>query len=415
MRVADALAQADRPDAARGQEANRLFLEILTAGRTPRSCCARMNEAGVLGRFVPRLRPHRRDDAVQHVPPLHGGRASAALHRRAGRDRARAATTNIALANELMQTIQPPHRALLYVALFLHDIAKGRIEDHSIAGARIARRFCPRLGLSPAETETVAWLVEQHLVMSTIAQSRDLSDRKTIENFAAVVQSLERLKLLLDPHHRGHPRGRARRVERLEGAAAAHALLRDRAGADRRLLGGRPRAARRHGAGRIPRRAEGLADGGARRLYRAALSGLLAQGRPAAQGRARAASCKSAQTAGKALATERRLRHRARRHRADRARARPSAAALDHRRRLRGGGRQHRRRADLHHHRRARARHHRGVARVRARRGRGAPRGAHRGHRSSRRLRGELRLPDVVGEARRTQGAGSRPSRSSPR
>jgi [protein-PII] uridylyltransferase len=82
------------------------------------------------------------------------------------------------------------------VALFLHDIAKGRIEDHSIAGARIARVFCPRLGLSAADTETVTWLVEQHLTMSTVAQSRDLSDRKTIENFAAVVQSLERMKLL---------------------------------------------------------------------------------------------------------------------------------------------------------------------------------------------------------------------------
>ena len=102
----------------------------------------------------------------------------------------------MALASELIRTIQPQHRMVLYVALFLHDIAKGRIEDHSIAGARIARRFCPRLGLSAAETELVAWLVEVHLVMSTVAQSRDLSDRKTIENFAAVVQSLERMKLL---------------------------------------------------------------------------------------------------------------------------------------------------------------------------------------------------------------------------
>jgi [protein-PII] uridylyltransferase len=102
----------------------------------------------------------------------------------------------VALASELMQTIQPRHRTLLLVALFLHDIAKGRVEDHSIAGARIARRFCPRLGLSAAETELVAWLVEVHLVMSTVGQSRDLSDRKTIENFAAVVQSLERMKLL---------------------------------------------------------------------------------------------------------------------------------------------------------------------------------------------------------------------------
>src|SRR5215469_5811515 len=100
------------------------------------------------------------------------------------------------LANELMRTIQAEHRALLYIALFLHDIAKGRIEDHSIAGARIAREFCPRLGCTPAETETVAWLVEKHLVMSSVAQSRDLSDRITIQNFAEVVQSVERLKLL---------------------------------------------------------------------------------------------------------------------------------------------------------------------------------------------------------------------------
>jgi [protein-PII] uridylyltransferase len=100
------------------------------------------------------------------------------------------------LANELFHKIQPKNRAVLYVTLFLHDIAKGRIEDHSIAGARVARRLLPRLGFSAADTETVAWLIENHLVMSSVAQSRDLSDRKTIENFANIVQSAERLKLL---------------------------------------------------------------------------------------------------------------------------------------------------------------------------------------------------------------------------
>jgi [protein-PII] uridylyltransferase len=105
-------------------------------------------------------------------------------------------STDSLLANELIHKITPAQRTLLYVALFLHDIAKGRIEDHSIAGARVARRFCPRLGFSAADTELVAWLVEQHLVMSSVAQSRDLSDRRTIENFAAVVQSVDRLKLL---------------------------------------------------------------------------------------------------------------------------------------------------------------------------------------------------------------------------
>jgi [protein-PII] uridylyltransferase len=106
----------------------------------------------------------------------------------------RAADTK--LATELMRTIQPRHRELLYVTLFLHDIAKGRVEDHSIAGARVARNLCPRLGFSPAETETVAWLIEVHLSMSSVAQSRDLSDRMTIEHFSGIVQSVERLKLL---------------------------------------------------------------------------------------------------------------------------------------------------------------------------------------------------------------------------
>jgi [protein-PII] uridylyltransferase len=76
---------------------------------------------------------------------------------------------------------------VLYVALFLHDIAKGRVEDHSIAGARIARKLGPRFGREAANTEILVWLIEQHLTMSSIAQSRDLSDRRTIENFVAVV------------------------------------------------------------------------------------------------------------------------------------------------------------------------------------------------------------------------------------
>jgi [protein-PII] uridylyltransferase len=85
---------------------------------------------------------------------------------------------------------------VIYITTLLHDIAKGRPEDHSIAGAKVARRLCPRLGFSAADTELVAWLIEEHLVMSTVAQSRDLSDRRTIENFAAVVQSVEQMKLL---------------------------------------------------------------------------------------------------------------------------------------------------------------------------------------------------------------------------
>ena len=79
------------------------------------------------------------------------------------------------------------NRRVLAVALFIHDIAKGRPEDHSEAGARIARKLGPRFGLDEAETDTVSWLVEHHLLMSTVAQSRDLSDPRTIETFSGTV------------------------------------------------------------------------------------------------------------------------------------------------------------------------------------------------------------------------------------
>ncbi len=177
------------------KEANRLFLEILTSKNDAETVLRRMNEAGVLGAFV---RAFGRIVAMMQFNMYHHYTVDEHLLRCIGAlsEIERGENREVALASELMRTIQPPHRTVLCVALFLHDIAKGRVEDHSIAGARVARRLGPRLGLSAAETELVSWLVEVHLVMSTVAQSRDLSDRKTIENFAAVVQSLERMKLL---------------------------------------------------------------------------------------------------------------------------------------------------------------------------------------------------------------------------
>ncbi len=177
------------------EEANRLFIEILTASDDAEIVLRRMNEVGVLGRFVPDF---GRVVSMMQFNMYHHYTVDEHLLRCIGVLAEIEAGTNpeYGLANELFRTIQPSHREILYVALFLHDVAKGRIEDHSIAGARIARRLGPRFGLSAAETDTVAWLIENHLVMSSVAQSRDLSDRKTIENFVAVVQSLERMKLL---------------------------------------------------------------------------------------------------------------------------------------------------------------------------------------------------------------------------
>ncbi|PZR86664.1 MAG: [protein-PII] uridylyltransferase, partial [Stutzerimonas stutzeri] len=183
------------PQLRQDREANRIFLEILTARRSPEPVLRRMNESGLLGRFIPDF---GRVVAMMQFNMYHHYTVDEHLLRSIGilaEIDAGKLEAEHPLANSIFATIT--NRRALYVALFLHDIAKGRPEDHSVAGARIARKLCPRLGLTDAQTETVVWLIENHLVMSTVAQSRDLGDPKTIESFAGIVQTLERLKLLL--------------------------------------------------------------------------------------------------------------------------------------------------------------------------------------------------------------------------
>jgi [protein-PII] uridylyltransferase len=176
------------------EEANKLFMEILTSKNDPETVLRRMNEFGVLGHFIPAF---GKVVAMMQFNMYHHYTVDEHLLRCIGvLAEIERGNSEMALASDLIHKLQPGSRAILYVTMFLHDIAKGRLEDHSIAGARVARRLCPRLGFSAADTETIAWLIENHLVMSSVAQSRDLSDRKTIENFAAVAQSAERLKLL---------------------------------------------------------------------------------------------------------------------------------------------------------------------------------------------------------------------------
>ena len=175
-------------------EANALFMEILTSDNAE-TVLRRMNETGVLGHFI---RSFGRIVSMMQFNMYHHYTVDEHLLRCVGilQEIERGGNDEFVVASDLMRKIQPEHRAVIYITVLLHDVAKGQPEDHSIAGAKVARRLCPRLGFNAADTELVAWLIEEHLTMSTVAQSRDLSDSKTIENFAAVVQSVEQMKLL---------------------------------------------------------------------------------------------------------------------------------------------------------------------------------------------------------------------------
>jgi [protein-PII] uridylyltransferase len=176
------------------REANAAFMEILTAKEGAETTLRRMNEAGVFGRFVPdfgRVVAQTQHD-MYHVYTVdeHTIFAIGILHRIENGD----LVDDHPVASRAIQKVQS--RRALYLAVLLHDIAKGRGGDHSMLGADIALKLGPRVGLSAEETETVSWLVRHHLAMSSTAFKRDIQDPKTIRDFCALVQSPERLRLL---------------------------------------------------------------------------------------------------------------------------------------------------------------------------------------------------------------------------
>jgi [protein-PII] uridylyltransferase len=177
------------------RRANALFMDVLTSRKHPEITLRWMNESTVFAHFVPdfgRVVAQMQFDMYHHYTvDEHSIRAIGLL----ARIEAGTLGEDHPLATAILRQIVS--RRVLYLAVLLHDIAKGRGGDHSVLGAEVALKLCPRFGLTAAETETVAWLVRQHLVMSATAFKRDLADFKTILDFAEQVQSPERLRLLL--------------------------------------------------------------------------------------------------------------------------------------------------------------------------------------------------------------------------
>jgi [protein-PII] uridylyltransferase len=183
------------PKVRRDPQAAKVFLDILAHGRDPQRTLSMMNEADVLGRFIPewgrivaqmQFNMYHSYTVDEHTLRAVGTIAQIAAGRHA---------EDHPLATAIMPLIAD--REALFLAMLLHDTGKGGAGGQEKAGARAARQACERLGQDRTRIELVAWLVEHHLLMSDTAQKRDVSDPRTVIDFAQVVETPERLRLLL--------------------------------------------------------------------------------------------------------------------------------------------------------------------------------------------------------------------------
>ena len=175
-------------------EAQQIFLDLLLKHGNPERALRRMNELGFLAKFIPEFEPIV---AMMQFNMYHSYTVDEhtiqCLKTLAQIEKGEL-VEELPIASSILK--DGVNRKVIYIALLLHDIGKGRSDDHSILGAKIAKQVSPRLGLNKQETETVEWLVRYHLLMSDMAQKRDISDPRTVRDFAKAVQSVKRLNLL---------------------------------------------------------------------------------------------------------------------------------------------------------------------------------------------------------------------------
>lgn len=172
-------------------KARALFMEMFREGRGLTRNLRRMNRYGVLGRYVPEF---GRIVGLMQYDLFHTLTVDEHILyvlRNARRFAMQRFRHELPYCSEVMERLAKPE--LLYLAAFWHDMAKGRGGDHSQIGADESRAFCLAHGLSHADAELVAWLVENHLLMSLTAQKQDLSDTRIVAGFAEKVGDRTRL------------------------------------------------------------------------------------------------------------------------------------------------------------------------------------------------------------------------------
>ncbi len=181
-------------DFRKDDQANSIFIDLLLNYNNPEKALRHMNEVGFLGAFIPEF---GRIVAMMQFNMYHSFTVDEHIIqciRNLSEIEHKNLLEDLPIASQILSG--SINRRILYVALLLHDIGKGLPEDHSKIGAEITKSLAPRLGLKPEESEIVVWLVQNHLLMSDLAQKRDITDNRTVHYFATRVQSATKLKLL---------------------------------------------------------------------------------------------------------------------------------------------------------------------------------------------------------------------------
>jgi len=176
-------------------EPYRIFRDILCRAKNVESILRQMSEVGLLGRLIPdfgKIICLMQFNMYHHYTvDEHLIRCVGIMHKIANGD----LVNEHPLASDIIHRLDM--KDILFLSIFVHDMAKGRPTDHSSEGERIINWLAPKMGFNHAETETAKWLVLHHLRMSEVSQKRDLSDPAIYQDFAKFVLSSERLKLLL--------------------------------------------------------------------------------------------------------------------------------------------------------------------------------------------------------------------------
>ncbi|MDD2915111.1 MAG: [protein-PII] uridylyltransferase [Gallionella sp.] len=163
------------------------FMEILRQPQGVLHALRRMNQYGILGRYIPafgRIVGQMQHDLF-HVYTVDEHILMVVRNLRRFAEPEYAQETP--LCHQLIGEFARPE--VLYIAGLFHDIAKGRGGDHSQLGKKDARAFCVQHQLGRNDSNLIVWLVEQHLIMSSTAQKQDLSNPEVIADFAEKIKN----------------------------------------------------------------------------------------------------------------------------------------------------------------------------------------------------------------------------------